>query len=209
MAFGGILKKIGKGVGKAALGFATGGPLGILGALGGVLGDGASAAAAGRRSDAAEQAQFNALNNQALLGTSQFNLEAPGQRVGQVARGDILSSMQDAAPTGDPRIDKFAGGGLRPSAFGASSRQAGGELQRQALMALMSGSDKITPQLSTLPKAGKLETLGGISGLIGGLAGAAQEGGLLDLLRRRSVAQMPQSGLLPGGPGSISPVGFA
>lgn len=193
MGFLAGLKKLGKGAAKfgglAAAPFTGGASAAILPALsavGGVLGGGAQGAAAGRRSDAAGQAQLNALNNQAMVSAGQFNLGAPSQRASQVARGDILSSMQDAPLLGDARIDKFAGGGFRPSAFGASSRQAGEELKRQALMALMSGSDKLTPQMSTLMKSGMLERLGGVAGLVGGVAGALRESDIL----KQPVAKM-------------------
>ena len=171
----------------------TSGALNALTNVGGVLGRGAQGSAAGRRVDAQIEAEMAARNNQARLDAAKFNLGAPGQRVSQVARGDVLSSMQDAPSLGDPRIDKFGGGGLRPSAFGASSRQAGEELKRQALMSLMSGSDTLTPEISTLPKAGILEKLGSIGGIVGGLAGAAGESGLL----KQPVAQMGQVPPLP------------
>jgi hypothetical protein len=93
-------------------------------------------------------------NNRALLGSAVFNRDLPSVQTSQVARGDLLSTMHDAAPTGDPRIDKFGGGGLRPSAFGPATQQAGDELKRQALKNLLSGQGQINPQLTTPKRAG-------------------------------------------------------
>ncbi len=102
--------------------------------VGNALSQGAAGLASGRRADALANMQ-----------AAPFNLMAPSARTSQVARGDLLARMQNAAPTGDARIDKFAGGGLRPSAFGPDTQQAGNELKRQALLALMNQSDRINP----------------------------------------------------------------
>lgn len=138
----------------AAGGAATGG--GILSTLGqwgerlrplaSVLSEGSGGMADDRRADDANNARAIAENNRALADVARFNLEAPGLRTNQAARGEILATMQDAPRTGDARVDKWAGGGLRPSAIGPQGRQAGSELSRQALLALMNNSDRITPQ---------------------------------------------------------------
>jgi hypothetical protein len=55
--------------------------------------------------------------------------------------------MQNAPLTGDPRIDKFSGGGLRPSAFGPNARQAGALESSTALNGLQNPStDRLVPQ---------------------------------------------------------------
>lgn len=151
--------------------------LGGLQLIGGLMGRGASASAAGRREDAKIQTDINAQNNAANLNAGTFNMNAPSVRMGQIARGGILADAQNAPLTGDPRIDRFAGGGLRPSALNATTRQGGQELQRQALLALMSKSDQLHPQMSSLPKAGLMEKIGGIAGLVGGLAGGLKQMG--------------------------------
>jgi hypothetical protein len=102
-----------------------------------------------------------------LRGSSREHLQQPRHsRLGDVQSrsavsagassraGDLMSTMKDAAPTGDPRIDKFGGGGLRPSAFGPATQQAGDELKRQALKNLLSGQGQINPQLTTPKRAG-------------------------------------------------------
>lgn len=152
--------------------------LGGLSLIGGLLGKGASSSANGRRTDAEIQNALNAQNNAANLNAAQFNLTAPSTRASQVARGGLMADAQNAPLTGDPRIDKFAGGGLRPSVFNAQTRSGGQELQRQALMALMSKSDQLHPQMSTLPKSGLMEKIGGIAGLVGGLAGGLKQMGV-------------------------------
>ena len=174
-----VLGKVGKGIVK---GLPVIGPL--IGGIGGALGGGAKASQQGRYDQAGILAQLAALNNRSRLDAEQFNLAAPGVRAGQVARGDVLSTMQNAPLTGDPRIDKFAGGGLRPSAFGAASRQAGGALTRQALQALLENKP-FTPELATLQPAGGLERLGGAAGLAGGLMGVLNETGILGRVGQR------------------------
>lgn len=156
-------------LGKAALG------------IGGSLGAGAAASKGGRMADADLQARMDALNNRTALDAKQFNMGTGAARLGQVQRADFAANMKDAPMTGDPRIDKFAGGGLRPSTFGPDSRTAANEMKRQALSALMSGSDQFTPTVSAIPKAGMLEKIGGIAGLAHGIAGGT---GLLDALGR-------------------------
>ena len=155
--------------------------LGTLGKYGSEIGDLASGAAsglsAGRRYDAQLNAQNAARNNAALVDIGTFNLQAPAARTNQVARGEVLQTMQDAPLTGDPRIDKFAGGGLRPSAFGQNSRQAGGELSREALAALLHGTDQITPQLATPSRAGTGENVLAGVGLGTSILGALKKWG--------------------------------
>lgn len=179
---GGVLGALGK-IGQVA------GKVGkVASAIGPVAGAAAAGAAGGRREDALIRNQLTRGNNRDALDAAEFNVRSPGVRASQVARGDVLSTMRDAAPTGDPRIDKFGGGGLRPSAFGDRSRAAGDELASQAMEGLQ-GGDRITPERSQLEGSGLLEKIGGGIGLAGGLAGALQQGGGMP-----QVAQMPQPG---------------
>lgn len=153
--------------GTAAGGSAAGGILGTLKKYSGAAGDmgtlltgAAGGAAEGRRKDAAEN-RYRA----------EYNRDLPAVRTNQVTRGEVLNTMQDAKPTGDPRIDKFGGGGLRPSAFGPMSRQAGGELARGALSNLMNpDQDRLKPS-----QAGMGENIAAGAGL--GLS-------IFDLLRK-------------------------
>jgi hypothetical protein len=102
-------------------------------------------------------------------------------RAQQVGLGDLLANVRDVEIGGLPSyIPKISvSGGLRPSALGPMTRQAGGNLARQALEAQMSGSDipnlpdvsglgTDAPQLSELEKPGALDKvleLGGYAGL--------------------------------------------
>lgn len=143
------------GAGGAAVPVSTaGGILGTLGKWAGPIGDIGQVAsgvagglASGRRADSDATARAIAENNRAKVEAAQYNLKLPEVRTNQTARGEVLNTMQNAPLTGDSRIDKFSGGGLRPSAFGPNSRAAGAEMSRQALAHLMDPStDRLTPQ---------------------------------------------------------------
>lgn len=182
------LGKLGAGIAAPFTGGASLALLPAIDAVGGVLGGGASAAAGGRRDDAMLQAQMNQGNNRAQLDAAQFNLTAPDQRMQQLLRAEFLGKMRNAPSTGDARIDKFSGGGLRPELLqGESSMQGADAMKRQALQALLSGSDRVTPQMSTLPKSGLMEKIGAGAGLLGGVLGALGESGVM----RQKPAQMP------------------
>lgn len=169
----------------------------IIQGIGGALGAGGAAAKGGRLADADLQARMDALNNRTQLDAANHNLTTGAARLGQVQRADVASNMHDAAPTGDPRIDKFGGGGLRPSAFGPDSMTAANEQKRQALSALMSGSDQMHPAVSKIPEAGFMEKLGGVGGLVGGIAGAGSS--ILDSLNRTPI-MYGQTGQPTGAP---------
>ena len=125
---------------------------------------------------------------QAELARRAQMLDAPERRTQQAVRGGLIANLQDAKfDLGDAIRAKMPGGGagsgfsggLRPSAFGQGARDAGQELQTQALGALRSGSD-VMPEYdwrsllmpreaqSSLAKPGKLDTILGILGGIGG-----------------------------------------
>lgn len=118
----------------------------------------------------------------ALLG-----IEAPNTRASQVMRGDLMSNVQDVGVTGlPPQVPRIQfTGGLRPSALGPNARAAGSALSRQALQALLTGSDvpgatdfrsglTKAPSITPLPeesgwaKAGNVLGIGG--GMLGGIA---------------------------------------
>ena len=203
MGFWSGLGKVVKGIGKGALSI-LGGPVGAaISGVGGALGKGAGASQEGRYNKAALMAQLNAANNTAQLNAANFNLAAPSALTSQVARGDVLSSMQNAPLLGDPRIDKFSGGGLRPSAFGAASRQAGGELSRQAMQKLLKG-EQLSPQMTTLQPGGMMEKIGGAAGLAGGITGALGESGVLGSLGKLSGPNLTGSEFI----GPPAPAGY-
>ena len=116
----------------------------------------------------------------ALLG-----LQAPNQRATQVMRGDLMSNVQDVNISGlPPQVPRITiSGGLRPSALGPNSRAAGSALSRQALEALLSGSDvpaatnfssllTAAPGQTALPKQSGWAKAGNILGIVGSLAGS-------------------------------------
>jgi hypothetical protein len=156
-------------------------------------------------------AQNNAQNN-VLLQMAQIELlrkqmeEANRQgRAQQTVRGDLMANVQDARfsrPAGVP--DMSLSGGLRPSALGPNSREAGRELSSQALSALKSGDtfmpinpmgpidlDANMPQESTFDKI-----LGGVGAVGGAMASydqtqrqAQQETALTRLLEQMQREQ--------------------
>lgn len=135
------------------------------------------------------------------LERAKFGVAAPQERAKQAAYGDALKNVQDVnidfQPQTGPATKFNVTGGLRPSMFGETSREAGGELGRQALLALMTGSD--TPETSPLvdipdvsePKgSGVLEKVTGGVGLGGSILDAL--GPILSKLKKRGpVATIP------------------
>jgi hypothetical protein len=163
---------IGSGGGSSILG--TLGKLGDSG-LADTLTQGSQGLAGGRRFDNQQNMQAADINNRTGLAAASFNAQLPSTQASQVARGDLLSGMKDTPLTGDPRIDKFSGGGLRPSAFGPDTHAAGDALKKQALQNLLSGGGKFVPQNATPNDAGFGENA---------LAGAGMGLNILGALRR-------------------------
>lgn len=166
----------GVGIGGAGMAGSNGGVLGSLknwrtwadaaGDIGPVLSGASAGMAEGRRADAALNNDAIARNNQAGLDAARYNRDLPSVRASQTARGEVLNTMQNAPLTGDARIDKFSGGGLRPSAFGPQSRAAGAELSRQALGALMNPeTDRFTPERIKPTSGGTVENIMGGVGI--------------------------------------------
>lgn len=139
---------------------------------GNVFGNAANSMREGRYRDAKLDTEMFTANNNARLQAAQHNMNTGANRMRQVSRADLMANMQDAPMTGDPRIDKFAGGGLRPSAFGEDTRLAANEQKRQAMLALMNRTDQVTPQIASLRKPGWLEKGLSVVGLASG-AGTA------------------------------------
>lgn len=129
-----------------------------------------------------QNAQFNKAQQE--LQQRQFSLNAPANRAKQTALGDLLANVQDVniTPPSGIRMGNITGG-LRPSALGPNARQAGGDLSRQALMALLDQRDQkfdpiqmiAPPQITPGTQPGKAENLLGILGTVGGLAGGFGE----------------------------------
>lgn len=136
-----------------------------------LVGSGAASEAGARRSDAQQQAGMDTSNNAAQLNAAKFNLGAPDTLLHRLARVGVGMNAKDVGPTGDARIDKFGGGGLRPSLLQNPETQQGfKEAQRQALMSLMNKDYQVKPAVSTLPKPGLMENVGGGIATASGLA---------------------------------------
>lgn len=73
---------------------------------------------------------------------AQLGITAPSARTRQSILGSLLQNVQDVSfgDTGRVHVPTVSGG-LRPSALNAAARASGGELQRQAIDALLSKSD--------------------------------------------------------------------
>lgn len=132
---------------------------------------------------AAAQQHEQAMKDAGTLDLEQKNyaLSAPGQKLSNAIRGGAASRIQDVTanrPDGIPNIS-FKGG-LRPSLIGPAGREAGGEMERQALMSMMnpetmsalptSGATVMDEFKQTpLPKAGLLDKILGAAGTVGGI----------------------------------------
>ena len=128
-----------------------------------------------------QQAKLNAalLTERATEDRADRTLTNSKTRAQQVALGDLIANTQDVhldLPAGIPRFN--ISGGMRPSAFGPNTRQAGQNLSRQALLAQMSGSDipglpdvsqlgTAAPALSKLSEAGPLDSILNIGSAVG------------------------------------------
>lgn len=134
------------------------------------------------------------VRDQIALQNAKFAQDNPLARTKQAAYGDVLQNVQDSHVDFQPlsgALPQSSGtGGLRPSLFGPNARQAGGELSRQALMALMTKSD--VPKMSEPQPAGALQNTLGAVGIGSSLLGA-----LGPALTRAGQGQQP-SGLVQG-----------
>ena len=144
----------------------------------------------------------------ATMDRANLGITAPMARTKQAAYGDALKNVQDVNINFDAKTGKLPSfgisGGLRPSMFGENARAAGGELSRQALMALMTKSDipgmptlpdqqalSELPELSTPQGSSALEKITGGVGLGGSILGAL--GPILAGIKKRGpVATMGQ-----------------
>jgi hypothetical protein len=152
----------------------------------GRVGEVVTGAAAGEQYDRLNSertaANLEATRNRGLLDRFEMSTELPSLRAAQAARGGLQANVQDLTigrPAGStiPRFEHA--GGLRPSAIGPEGRQAGAELQRQALLALMGGDEANMPAYqttgdiqSTLKKPGLRENILGGVGLGTSILGA-------------------------------------
>lgn len=170
--------------------------------LGGILGGGGAGKAEERQAenerisrDNATRAslygtQQNALQN--LLGLqergiqdrAQMGVAAPSARMKQALLASLIQNARPSTISGVPAGINVPRVSSPLSAIDAATRGGGGELQRQALLALLTKSDVpaatdyaktgmlTPPQLAAYKKAGALETLLSTGGLLGGILGA-------------------------------------
>lgn len=155
-----------------------------------------------------QQIGQNTSRDAQALQRAQFGIDSASARAKQAALGDAQHNIQDVNIDFAPKtgaLPKFnVTGGLRPSMLGPNARQAGDELSKQALMALMTKSDVPAasplvdmPQIGDYTKAGAGEkTLQGI-GLGSSIWGALQPA--LQGIGQNQQAAQPTMGT-PGAP---------
>lgn len=141
-----------------------------------------------RRSQDQHGLQRAALLDRMGMDRAELGINAPMARTKQAAYGDALKNMQDVKidfkPVGRGTLPQFSSsGGIRPSMYGENARAAGGELGRQALMALLTKSDIPTapdvPEASPLIDLPELQGPRGSSGLEKTLGGVGLGGSIL------------------------------
>jgi hypothetical protein len=176
----GALSKAGKFLGKP----------GVMDAIGGgaeLLAGGAKAAKEGRMDEADLQARMNSANNRSSLEAASFNAD---RERALMRRAIAARMMGDLGGPTDAR-DRFGGGGTSPMTQAMLSRY--GDM---ADAEVTSGSYRQKPTVSSIPKAGFMENLGGIAGTAGGMLGILGKSGLLG---GRSGSMTPmQGGAVPG-----------
>lgn len=123
--------------------------------------------------------QLLALAESGALNRAKLGLEAPNVRSNQILRGSLMANTKPASFSGLParvasRIPQMSGG-LTPASLSPAARSAGAEMQRQALAALLSGSDVpampnyssgllAPPELQGYKSPSALETILGVAG---------------------------------------------
>ena len=174
---------------------------GILGKIAGGAGKGAAAERAGQNDFTQTQnqqalskygidqsARQNLLGQQeqATLNRAQLGMQAPNVRMRQALLGSLIQNMQSAkiTPPSGIRMGQMTGGIDPSSLLNAGARAGGGEMQRQALMALLTKSDVPAatdfvrdgtvagPQMGGYKKPGGMETALSLIGLLGSAGGA-------------------------------------
>lgn len=128
-----------------------------------------------------------AQNERGKMDRAQLGIQAPQARTRQALLGSILANAKGmrVQPPSGIRMGNVSGGAFDLDALLSNARGAGRTLNQQATAALESGSDipayeDATARLSKSPtpggyqKAGKLEGLLSLLGLVGAGAGAVQ-----------------------------------
>ena len=107
--------------------------------------------AEGRQAEQGAQNQYDQLRlaaQQQALRQAEFNRQAPGLRMANAGRGDILANVQPVAFSGEGRNISMTGG-LSPRLLSAGTRQLGSEVSRQALLSQMGKSEGQDPYTMT------------------------------------------------------------
>ena len=139
----------------------------------------------------AQSARSNLLGQQeaATMNRAQLGLQAPNVRAKQAILGSMLQQLQSARVTPPAGVTMGQlSGGIDPSRLlNPAARAGGADLQRQALMALLTKSDVpaptdfvrhgtiAPPSASQYKGAGKLESILSALGLLGSAAGGLGE----------------------------------
>lgn len=125
----------------------------------------------------------NQMYNSAL-GAKSLEATLPSTRMSQVARGDFAANAQDVTASGPERVMNNVihfSGGLRPSAFGPATRDAGSKLAGLAGSALGNETMPTAPTLPQLPESSLTDSLlsgaTGATGILGALLGQSKGGG--------------------------------
>lgn len=142
----------------------------------------------------------------------QFGLNATNTRMGQAARGNLLSNVQDMTVSHPRATTGSIQGGIRPSALGPEARQMGNLVARQALMQQMQGDQFADvpgqnwggavlnqPGVSRLAQPSGLDAFLNIGALIGGGVGAV--GNALQQSQQNIGDLVNRSGVPPTVPG--------
>jgi hypothetical protein len=127
----------------------------------------------------ATQQQAANQQRQQALDERKFSLNAPSTRLSQLLRGDLIQNATDRHTTVPGIETATTTGGARPSMLSADARSGGGEMVSKALQGLMQG-DTFDPQtllqapgLTPTPQSGRLDSILGLLGTAGSMAGAA------------------------------------
>ncbi len=176
MGFLGTLGKIGAGIAAPFTGGASLAAIPLIDAAGKIASSVSAGRAAGRQSEAEANNQYDLLR----LAAARLNLEAPGQRAQNSVRGDVLAHAQPASISGPivgthgqvPQIS----GGLSPALFSQNTKQLGGQMSREALLAQMQGP-AFTPQAA--PHSSALDGILNGIGTAGLVTGALGQPGVL------------------------------
>lgn len=137
-------------------------------------------------------AQLLGLQERGTMDRAQLGIAAPQARMKQALLASLLQNAKPASFSGLPAgvtVPQMSGG-LSPALINNLARAGGGELQRQALLALLTKSDVPAqtdyvkqgmlqaPQMARYKQPGKFESFASGAGLIGGLLGGLGQMGV-------------------------------